>query len=57
MSTQFADTTPAVRFEAQILPWLLAWGSKVRVMQSESLRQLLAAEGAAIVKKNIPLLT
>jgi predicted DNA-binding transcriptional regulator YafY len=44
--------TLKARFEPQILQWLLSWGSKVRVLEPESLRKLLAAEAEAIAKKN-----
>jgi predicted DNA-binding transcriptional regulator YafY len=44
-------TTLTVRFESQVLPWLLGWGGKVRVLEPESLRQLLATEAAAILKQ------
>jgi len=44
--------TLTVRFETQILPWLLGWGSKVQVLEPESLRSVLAAEAAAILKKH-----
>jgi len=44
--------TLTVRFETQIVPWLLGWGSKVQVLEPESLRSVLAAEAAAILKKH-----
>jgi len=44
--------TLTVRFESQILPWLLGWGAKVHVLEPESLRRLLATEAAAILEKH-----
>jgi predicted DNA-binding transcriptional regulator YafY len=36
--------TLEVRQEQEILPWLLSWGSQVRVLEPESLRQQIAVE-------------
>jgi predicted DNA-binding transcriptional regulator YafY len=46
--------TLKVRFESQILPWLLSWGGKVRILEPDSLRKLLAAEATEILKKHTP---
>jgi predicted DNA-binding transcriptional regulator YafY len=33
-----------VRQEQEILPWLLSWGSRARVLEPETLRQQIAQE-------------
>ena len=40
--------TLRVRHEREVLQWLLGWGSRVRVLEPESLRALLAQEAARI---------
>ena len=54
------ETTPdgllctfTVRQPADLLNWLLGWGSHVRVLEPESLRALLAQEAANIVKNHL----
>jgi predicted DNA-binding transcriptional regulator YafY len=52
--------TLAIRREADLLQWLLGWGSHVRVLEPESLRERIAAEAAALVthhSASLPLLT
>ena len=41
--------TLAVRREADVLQWLLGWGSHVRVLEPESLRERIAAEAEALL--------
>ncbi|MCQ3973760.1 MAG: YafY family transcriptional regulator [Anaerolineae bacterium] len=42
--------TLTVRQEQEILPWLLSWGSQVRVLEPESLRRKLAEEAAKMAQ-------
>ena len=42
--------TLAVRQEQEVLPWLLSWGSQVRVLEPESLRRKLAEEAARMAQ-------
>ncbi len=39
-----------VRQEQEVLPWLLSWGSQVRVLEPESLRRKLAEETAKMTQ-------
>ncbi|MGI8857184.1 MAG: helix-turn-helix transcriptional regulator [Thermomicrobiales bacterium] len=41
--------TLRVRREADVLQWLLGWGSHVRVLEPESLREQIAAEASALL--------
>lgn len=41
-----------VRHEREVLQWVLGWGSHVRVLEPESLRQLVADEAALILKNH-----
>ena len=43
--------TLKVYHELEVLPWLLSWGSNVRVLEPRALRQRLAAEAHAIAKQ------
>ena len=42
--------TLRIRDEKDILTWLLGWGSHLRVLEPESLRQRIAAEAAAMLR-------
>jgi predicted DNA-binding transcriptional regulator YafY len=42
--------TLGVRREADLLQWLLGWGCHVRVLEPDSLRQLVAEEAAALLR-------
>jgi predicted DNA-binding transcriptional regulator YafY len=42
--------TLAVRHPGEALNWLLSWGSHVRVLEPESVREMLAREAAGILK-------
>jgi predicted DNA-binding transcriptional regulator YafY len=42
--------TLTVRQEQEVLPWLLSWGSQVRVLEPESLRRKLAEEAAKMLQ-------
>ncbi|MHB8647952.1 MAG: helix-turn-helix transcriptional regulator [Thermomicrobiales bacterium] len=42
--------TLTVRQERDVLAWLLGWGSKVRVLEPESLRRLIADEATALLE-------
>lgn len=44
--------TLRVRFESEVLPWLLGWGGEVRVLEPESLRRRLAAEAEKMLKNH-----
>lgn len=44
--------TLRVRHERDALPWLLGWGAHVRVLEPASLRVLLAAEAAQILRNH-----
>jgi predicted DNA-binding transcriptional regulator YafY len=44
--------TLRVRHERDALPWLLGWGGHVRVLEPASLRALLAAEAARILRNH-----
>src|SRR5579859_274347 len=41
--------TLRIRQESEILPWLLSWGRRVRVLEPEALRQHLAEEARSIL--------
>ena len=41
--------TLAIRQESEIMSWLLSWGSHVRVLEPETLRQRLCREAQAII--------
>jgi predicted DNA-binding transcriptional regulator YafY len=41
--------TLAIRREADLLQWLLSWGSHVRVLEPEALRERIAAEASALL--------
>jgi predicted DNA-binding transcriptional regulator YafY len=41
--------TLAIRREADLLQWLLSWGSHVRVLEPESVRERIAAEAAVLL--------
>jgi predicted DNA-binding transcriptional regulator YafY len=43
--------TLQVRREEDVLQWLLSWGSRVRVIEPESLRERIAAEARAILAR------
>lgn len=44
--------TLRVRDEREVLQWLLGWGARVRVLEPDSLRALLAAEAAQMVRNH-----
>ncbi|HEU5103096.1 MAG TPA: YafY family protein [Roseiflexaceae bacterium] len=44
--------TLRVRHEREVLQWLLGWGARVRVLEPESLRALLADEAAKILRNH-----
>jgi predicted DNA-binding transcriptional regulator YafY len=44
--------TFAVREERELLQWLLGWGQRVRVLEPESLRRLLAAEADTMLRQH-----
>ena len=46
--------TLTVRQPGDVLNWLLAWGSHVRVIEPESLRELLAREAEALLRNHRP---
>lgn len=45
--------TLAVRQPGEVLNWLLSWGSHVRVLEPESLREMLAREAQAILENHL----
>jgi predicted DNA-binding transcriptional regulator YafY len=45
--------TLRVRHEREVLQWLLGWGSRVRVLEPDSLRALLAEEAKMILDQHI----
>jgi predicted DNA-binding transcriptional regulator YafY len=44
--------TLAVRQPGEVLNWLLSWGSHVRVLEPESLREMLAREAQSILENH-----
>ena len=40
-----------IRRESDIVPWLLGWGGRVRILEPEHLRRTLAAEASAILRR------
>lgn len=46
--------TFAVQQPGDILNWLLGWGSHVRVLEPESLREMLSREAEGILKNHLP---
>jgi len=46
--------TLRVRHEREVLQWLLGWGGRVRVLEPESLRALLAQEAARVLENHTP---
>ncbi len=44
--------TLKIRQENEILQWLLSWGSHVRVLEPESLRQRLVEEAQAMLRNH-----
>lgn len=49
--------TLRVRDASEALPWLLGWGSRVRVLEPESVREQMRTEAEAIILAHPPLLT
>ncbi len=45
--------TLRVRHEREVVQWLLGWGRHVRVLEPESLRQMMAEEAEELVKNHI----
>jgi predicted DNA-binding transcriptional regulator YafY len=41
-----------VRDEQEVMQWLLGWGHHLRVLEPESLRQRIAAEAEAMVRRH-----
>src|SRR6185437_11864067 len=41
-----------VRDEQEVVQWLLGWGSHLRVLEPESLRQRIAAEAGAMLRRH-----
>jgi predicted DNA-binding transcriptional regulator YafY len=44
--------TMKVRFENEVLQWILSWGAQVRILEPESLRQRLVEEAKKMLEKN-----
>jgi predicted DNA-binding transcriptional regulator YafY len=42
-----------VRQEGELLQWLLGWGAHVRVLEPESLRELLVAEAELMLRQYV----
>lgn len=44
--------TLRARHVSEVLPWILGWGSRVRVLEPASLRQRIAEEAAALLRQH-----